>query len=173
MSGQEAEITLTLGGMHCAACVARVQRALSQAPGVSQAQVNLATRQARVRYDPRQASPESLQAAVQEAGYQVEDWSRGETRPPVSPEKETAAFKGRFLLALALSLPVFLGSMVHPLPGWLGITHQTLFLVLLVLTTPVLFYSGAPFFAGAIQAARHGAANMDTLVALGTTAAYC
>ncbi|MEW6388106.1 MAG: heavy metal translocating P-type ATPase [Thermodesulfobacteriota bacterium] len=172
MSEKDAEITLTLGGMHCAACVARAQRALSQAPGVSQAQVNLATRQARVHYNPRQATLETLTQAVQEAGYQVEGWSRGETRPPASPEVETAAFKRRFLLALALSLPVFLGSMVHPLPGWLGITQRTLFLLLLILTTPVLFYSGAPFFGGALKAARHGATNMDTLVALGTTAAY-
>ena len=167
-----AEVTLTLGGMHCAACVARVERALQTVPGVEQARVNLATRQARVKYDAQQATVEALKAAIQEAGYEVEDWFKEERRPPPSPELEARKMRQRFLLALAFSLPVFLGSMVHPLPKWLGVSHQTWFLVLLVLTTPVLFYAGAPFFSGALSAARHGATNMDTLVALGTSAAY-
>ena len=167
-----AEVTLTLGGMHCAACVARVERTLKGVPGVEQAAVNLATRQAKVKYDPQQASVEVFKAAVHGAGYEVEDWSYEARRPPPSPELEAGQLKRRFLVALTLSLPVFLGSMIHPLPQWLGVGQRVWQLLLLILTTPVLFYSGAPFFVGALSAARHGAANMDTLVALGTSAAY-
>ncbi len=173
MSAKTSKIILTLGGLHCAACVARVERALQQTPGVLEATVNLATRQARVSYAPDQATPAILQQAVIAAGYEVEAFFQEELRPaPPGPETEASNFKRRFLIALALSLPVFLGSMVHPLPHWLGLAPQHLHLALLVLTTPVLFYSGATFFAGAIKAARHGAATMDTLVALGTTAAF-
>jgi Cu+-exporting ATPase len=166
------EVTLVLGGLHCAACVSRVERALGQVPGVDQAMVNLATRQARVKYQAPPVTVESLKAVIQEAGYEVEGYFKEERRPPPSPEIEARKMKLRFLVALGLSLPVFLGAMVPPLQGWLGLGHQAWCLLLLIFTTPVLFYSGASFFTGAIKAARHGSANMDSLVALGTSAAY-
>ena len=171
MPKETTEITLTLEGLHCASCVARAEKALAAVPGVEQALVNLATRQARVRFDAQQATVEKMQDAITEAGYTVTGWAL-EAPPPVSPEIEAQNLKRRFLLALILSLPVFLGAMVPPLPGWLGLEPQPLAFLLLICTTPVLFYSGAPFFRGALSAARHGAANMDTLVALGTSAAY-
>jgi Cu+-exporting ATPase len=172
MPGETAEVTLVLGGLHCAACVARVERALTALPGVEQALVNLATRQARIRYNARLITVEALTATVKEAGYEVVGWVREGRQAPLDPEVEARRHRQRFLLALFLSLPVFLGSMIPPLPGWLGVGESTWFFVLLLFTTPVLFYSGAPFFTGAFKAARHGAATMDTLVALGTTAAY-
>jgi Cu+-exporting ATPase len=171
MPTPEKEVTLTLGGLHCAACVARVERALTQAPGVERAQVNLATRRAKVRFDPGQTSVAKLQAAVVAAGYEVDSWAE-EAPPPPPPEVEARILKRRFLMALALSLPVILGHLVPPLPRWLGLPEHVWHFLLLVLSTPVLFYSGASFFVGALKAARHGATSMDTLVALGTTAAY-
>jgi P-type Cu+ transporter len=173
MSQENAEVSLTLGGLHCAACVARVERALTAVPGVAEARVNLATRQALVRCDPSLATLNSLKTAVTEAGYQVEGWGRaGERRSLSKPETETRAFRRRFLIALFLSLPVFAFSMIPPLPVALGIKPPSLHLLLFILTTPVLFYSGAPFFFGALKALRYLAATMDTLVALGTSAAY-
>jgi Cu+-exporting ATPase len=171
MAQETSEVTLNLEGMHCASCVARVEKALAGVPGVDQALVNLATRQARVRYDAGQADIKNLQNAVQDAGYTVTGWAP-EAPPPPPPEVEAQSLKRRFLLALILSLPVFLGGMFPPLPAWLGLSPEFLAYLLLICTTPVLFYSGAPFFRGALSAARHGAANMDTLVALGTSAAY-
>ena len=82
------------------------------------------------------------------------------------------AFRNRFLIALILNIPIFLLSMVHPLPHWLGLAPQTLNYILLLLTTPVMFYCGAPFFVGAWKAARHQTTDMNTLIALGTAAAY-
>ncbi|MFW6123427.1 MAG: cation transporter, partial [Thermodesulfobacteriota bacterium] len=171
MSNQKTEVTLTLGDMHCAACVSRVERALRQVPGVERAQVNLATRRAKVHFDPRQVDVPALQQAVISAGYKVESWAE-EAPPPPPPEEEARIFKRRFLTALVLSLPVVLGHLLPSLPLWLGIQPHTWHFMLLVLATPVLFYSGASFFIGTLRAARHGATNMDTLVALGTSAAY-
>jgi P-type Cu+ transporter len=164
------ELTMTLGGLHCAACVARVERALTAAPGVELATVNLATRQARVRYDPGLTNLEALTKVITDAGYEVESAAR-EQRPPRSPEAEVRAFRNRFLVALALSLPVW-ALMIPPLPAALGLSHQAMAYILLACATPVMFYSGASFFSGAVNAARHFSTNMDTLVALGTSAAY-
>ena len=164
------EVTLSLGGLHCAACVARVERALTAAPGVELALVNLATRQARVKYNPRLIDPAGLTRVIKDAGYEVEGLSR-EQRAPRSPEAEVREFRRRFLLALVLSLPVWL-MMIPPIAARVGLSHRVMTYVLLIFATPVMFYSGASFFAGAASAARHRATSMDTLVALGTSAAY-
>ncbi len=171
MPQTDKEVTLTLGGLHCAACVGRAERALRESPGVDRAQVNLATRRAKVHFDPLQTTVENLKQAVAAAGYEVESWAE-EAPPPPAPETEARLFKRRFVIALILSLPVMVGHLVPPLPHWLGLSHTTWNMALLLLSTPVLFYSGASFFTGALKAARHGAASMDTLVALGTSAAY-
>jgi P-type Cu+ transporter len=164
------EIILSVGGMHCAACVARVERALSAAPGVELATVNLATRQARVRYNSSLTTPDALTQVVTGAGYEVEAASK-QQRAPRSPEAEVREFRRRFLFALLLSLPVWL-LMIPPVANALALSHHTMAFILLVFSTPVMFYSGAPFFAGAVNAARHLSTNMDTLVVLGTSAAY-
>ncbi len=164
------EITFSVGGMHCAACVTRVERALTAAPGVELATVNLATRQARIRYNSRLITPEALTRVVKDAGYAVEAASK-EQRAPKSPEAEVKEFRRRFLIALLLSLPVWL-FMIPPVMPALGLDHRTMTFVLLIFATPVMFYSGAPFFTGAVNASRHLSTNMDTLVALGTSAAY-
>ena len=104
------------------------------------------------------------------AGYEVEGMSR-EQRAPRSPEAEVKEFRRRFLLALVLSLPVWI-SMIPPVANAAGLSHRAMAFVLLIFATPVMFYSGASFFAGAFSAARHLSTNMDTLVALGTSAAY-
>jgi Cu+-exporting ATPase len=164
------EVTLTLGGLHCAACVARVERALTAAPGVELALVNLATRRAKVRFNPKATNLAALKEAVAAAGYEVEQAARGEPPPP-TPEVEVREFRNRFLVALGLSVPVWLFMVPH-LSGRLGLSPRGLAFILLIFSTPVMFYSGRSFFAGALNAARHFSTNMDTLVALGTSAAY-
>jgi P-type Cu+ transporter len=164
------EILFSVGGMHCAACVARVERALTNAPGVELATVNLATRQARVRYDSGLTNGEALAQVVTDAGYEVEAATK-EQRAPASPEAEVRQYRRRFLLAFILSLPVWVLA-VPPVAQATHLDHQTLAYILLGLATPVMFFSGAPFFVGAASAARHLSTNMDTLVALGTSAAY-
>jgi Cu+-exporting ATPase len=164
-------VSLPIAGMSCASCAARIEKSLGAAPGVQEASVNFATSQARVEYDPRQTGPEKLADVVREAGYRVperpatpgaaasEDWERQER------EAEYQDVRRRFLVALVFGLPVAVIGMLHwQFPGstWLQ----------LALTTPVMVYSGQPYFAGAWAALRHRAADMNTLIALGTGAAY-
>ncbi len=172
MASEPAEVTMALGGLHCAACVARVEKALAAVPGVVQAQVNLATRQAKVKYDARQVTLEALKEAVQAAGYQVERTFRGAGRPSARPEVETQAFRRRFLVALGLSLPVFVAAMTPWVTAGFGLSRQQNHFLQFLCASPVFFLCGWPFIQGALKAARRFAASMDTLVTLGTGAAY-
>ena len=147
-----------------------MERALTAAPGVELATVNLATRQAKVKFNHRLTNPAALTQVVTDAGYDVEGTSR-EQRAPRSPEAEVKEYRRRFLLALVLSLPVWL-CMIPPVAKALGLSHHAMAFILFIFATPVMFYSGASFFTGAVSAARHRSTNMDTLVALGTSAAY-
>ena len=157
--------------MHCAACVARVDRALAAAPGVELATVNLATRQAKVKFNPRLTNPAALTKVITDAGYEVEGVSR-EQRAPRSPEAEVKEFRRRFLLALVLSLPVWL-SMIPPVAHAAGLSHQRHGLYPAHLCHPGdVLLRRLVLCRGLVSAARHRSTNMDTLVALGTSAAY-
>lgn len=167
------EAIIHVGGMHCAACVARVEKSLQAVPGVREAVVNLATREAQLKFNPATTDSSQLAKVLEDAGFIYEGMVEltapgGEFRE----DPEVRAFRNRFLLALILNIPIFLLSMVHPLPHWLGISPQALNYILLLLTTPVMVYSGAPFFSGAWKATKHLTSDMNTLIALGTGAAY-
>ncbi len=164
------EISLKITGMHCASCVARIEGALRQVPGVRMASVNLATEKALVELDPAGAKVEALVCAVEEAGYgaalSVPKRAGGadaEARE-LKRQAEDRLLRRDLWLALVLGIPVALISMLMvPLPY----VNQ----MLLVLTLPVWAYAGRRFHWGALRQARHFSANMDTLVSLGTTAA--
>jgi Cu+-exporting ATPase len=149
-------------GMTCAACAGRVERALRGVPGVAEAGVNLATEMASVRADAPLAF-EGLQAAVRKAGYVAHVPDEPAPAPP-APAREWADVA----IAAALSAPLML-----PMVGALfGVSWSWPAWLQWLLATPVQFWLGARFYAGAWRALRHGSANMDVLVALGTTAAY-
>ncbi|MBD0290710.1 MAG: cadmium-translocating P-type ATPase [Thermoleophilia bacterium] len=141
--------------MTCASCVARVERRLNTLEGVS-ASINLATERATVVFDPEVARIEDLLRAVESAGYRA-SVERRET-----PSKTGA----RLAAAALLTLPVAVLAMLAParFPGWEWAA--------LALTTPVVFWAGLPFHRAALANARHAAATMDTLISLGTLAAY-
>ncbi len=170
----EERLTLPVTGMHCAACVGKVERALDAVPGVSDATVNLATEQATVTVDPDQAPFERLREAVNAAGYDL--------RPPrtktadadaaerVTRERAERRTRAKVVTGIVLSALVMLGSMpdVFPwAPAWLRDPW-----VLLALTTPVQFWVGAEFHRAFVGDLRHGSPSMSTLVSLGTMAAY-
>lgn len=165
------QISLKITGMHCASCVARIEGALRQVPGVRMASVNLATEKAVVELDPAGAKVEALVCAVEEAGYgaalSVPKRAGGadaEARE-LKRQAEDRFLRRDLWLALVLGIPVALISMLMvPLPY----VNQ----MLLVLTLPVWAYAGRRFHWGALRQARHFSANMDTLVSLGTTAAF-
>ncbi len=163
-------LDLTISGMTCAACAARIEKALNALPGV-EARVNLAAERGRVRYTPGLADPETILAAVRRAGYEatfITEASRAEEKARREAEyrREVRVFAVAALLTLPLvaqMLPMLAGAPhAEWLPGWL----QGL------LATPVQFWVGRRFYVGAWHALRGGGANMDVLVALGTSAAY-
>jgi P-type Cu+ transporter len=163
-------------GMHCAACVGRVERALTGLPGVERATVNLATEQATVSFDPERTSFDALQAAVAAAGYELV--------PPLPDQVPGAALdteqsardaeqryeKIKFIVGAVLSVPVLLGGMSHILP-WVPTALRNPWL-LLILTTPVQFWVGWQFHRGFLHDLRYRQASMSTLVSVGTSAAY-
>ena len=164
-------LDLAISGMTCAACSSRLERVLNQLPGV-EARVNLATEKTRLRYTPGQASPDDLVAAVARAGFSatpITETSRAEEKARKAAEyrKELHVF----VIAALFTLPLLaqMGPMLAgaPHPAWMPPWLQWL------LATPVQFWAGWRFYAGAWHSLRGGGANMDVLVALGTSAAYC
>jgi Cu+-exporting ATPase len=162
-------LDLNIAGMTCASCSTRLERVLNGLPGV-EAKVNLATEKARVRYQPGLADADSLVAAVARAGFTAtpaseEQRAREKARKAAEYRREVQVFSFSTLLTLPLLLQmvVMLGGTGGPmLPGW----AQWL------LATPVQFWAGWRFYDGAWKSLRGGGANMDVLVALGTSAAY-
>jgi Cu+-exporting ATPase len=161
-------------GMHCAACVGKVERALSGVPGVRTALVNLATERATVELAPDGPALPELRRAVEAAGYAVptEVVATPESRARQEAERrqESRALLRKLLIGAVLSVPVLLGSM-HELFPWVPRGLRSPWL-LWVLTTPVQFWVGWQFHAGAGRELRHGSTSMNTLVSIGTTAAY-
>ncbi len=167
-------VELPVTGMTCVACARRIERRLSKAEGVSDAGVNFATGRASVEYDPRMTGVRQLIGVVRDVGYGVIEPTQGDEAGDVGREElarreEQRDLTRRFALAALLSLPLLVISMSHgavrafdvPWINWLQ----------LVLAAPVVLYCGAPFFRGAWAALRHGAADMNTLIATGTGAA--
>ncbi|MET7387815.1 heavy metal translocating P-type ATPase [Streptomyces sp. NPDC005529] len=162
------QVELSIGGMTCASCAARVEKKLNRMDGVT-ATVNYATEKARVSY-PQGVRVADLIATVVKTGYTAEEPpppAPEETAPPAADEDpETASLRRRLTVSALLALPVVLMSMVPPLQfenwQWLALT----------LASPVVVWGGLPFHRAALTNARHGAATMDTLVSVGTLAAF-
>ncbi len=163
---------LSVRGMTCASCVGRVETALRAVPGVLEATVNLASERATVRLS--EVDPGALLAAVREAGYEVSvQQSSRASRTDAFAEaeaREDRANRRDFVLAAALTAPLLVIAMSHgAIPGTDGPTARW---AQLALAMPVIFGAGRRFFGGAWAALRHGTANMSTLVALGSFAAF-
>ncbi len=174
-AGYEAEVTRTsfgVTGMSCASCVGRVEKALRKAPGVVDVGVNLAAEKATVDYLPGASGTEDFERIVEGAGYGVvreeeESEGSGDAR-----EEEHKRLRDNFLVAAALTLLVLIGSILHMLGFAPPVPERWLNFVLLALATPVQFWAGWRFYRGAWGALKHGQANMNTLVVVGTSAAY-
>src|SRR6476646_4236372 len=178
MSGHET-VTIPVSGMTCAACQARVQRALTKAPGVDSASVNLMTSSATIEYDADVTTPESLVDQIRATGYGAElpadDRTAIDNELALDEERERefSTLRSRAIVAfiiggltmlapLAFGVPMMLMTDSAP-PSWW---------ILLAATAGVMAWAGRDFYTRAWSAARHGSANMNTLVAVGTGAAF-
>ncbi|QKG23603.1 heavy metal translocating P-type ATPase [Actinomadura verrucosospora] len=165
---ESGRIELAIGGMTCASCANRIERKLNKLEGVT-ATVNYATEKAKVEF-PAGVSPEELVATVEAAGYTAElpapPKSDGEGGAGEEPDDGLRALRQRLVMSVVLAVPVIAMAMVPALQfdnwQWLSLT----------LASPVVVYAGWPFHKAAWTNLRHGAATMDTLVSVGTLAAF-
>ncbi len=168
-----ASIEISIQGMECASCVQNIEKALLQLRGVTKAVVNLATEKAKVEYIPSETSLAVIKKAIEQTGYkilEVPEEGEVEDMERVLREKEYKKLKRKFLTGLILAAIIFLGSS----PRWFPWVPEFLnnFFVLWILATPVQFWIGWQFYKGAWGAFKHRNADMNTLIAVGTSAAY-
>jgi Cu+-exporting ATPase len=167
-------LTVPVRGMHCAACVAKVEGALRSVPGVAEASVNLATERATVSFDPARTDFAALRAAVAASGYELAEPAAGpaagEDPERAAREREQRVARLKFVVGAVLSAPVLAGGMPEVVP-WAPAALRNPW-VQLVLATPVQFWVGWQFHAGFLRDLRHRTASMSTLVSIGTGAAY-
>ncbi len=168
-------VTMNVGGMTCASCVGYVERALNEVPGVVSSSVNLATERATVRYLAGATGVDQLREAVDDAGYSVEGVADDTANEGADSERLARVREIRDLkrkVALAGSVGIVLMTLMYIPLEVLGLTAFQLNLVLWVMATPVQFWAGAQFYRSAWGALKHTTANMNTLVAVGTSVAY-
>ena len=159
-------VTFDLQGMTCASCASRIERKLNKLDGV-EASVNYATEQAAVSFDATRIAVEDLVRAVEAAGYGAAlPRAAGDVSQAAEAERATQVLRRRLWVAATLAAPLVLLAMIEPLQfsGWEWLA--------LVLSTPVVFWAGWPFHHAAALNARHAAATMDTLISIGTLAAW-
>jgi Cu+-exporting ATPase len=172
-----AQKRISIENIRCASCVGFIENELKATPGVLNASVNLGTQEATVDYLPEQTSLKQLNTAIESWGYK--------TRPAVSEEpvdqqqaaheKEYQRLMRKFWFAALVSIPVLITAYPKFIPivkDWSMETLRITWFGAALLTLPVLFWSGSDFFTGAWAALKHRAANMNTLIALGTGAAW-
>ncbi|MBI2196373.1 cadmium-translocating P-type ATPase [Candidatus Daviesbacteria bacterium] len=159
----ETKKTFPIKGMHCASCVRVIEKSLSEVAGVSSATVNLATEQASVTYDPKIVTDQVLSSAVEGVGYKAELEQKLKTDMEQKEEKkkELSKLRNKVVFSLVLGGVVVAGGFLG-MPAWMQ----------LVLAAPVQFWAGLEFYKATIPALKHRTANMDTLVAIGTSVAF-
>src|SRR5688500_73202 len=173
-----AEVTIPVSGMTCGACSARVQHALEQEPGVAEAAVNLMLRNATVRFDPRATSPEALVGAIRRSGYDAELEAPGQTAAEEQAAREAAAagefrdFRRKAVVSGALGIIAMVLSMPAGAAHVSGATAPRIAWLLLGMTVFVMGWAGRHFYVRAWAAFRHGASDMNTLISIGTGAAF-
>ena len=172
--GPRQKATVSIGGMTCAACVRRVERALKEVPGVEEAAVNLATGRGTVTHGPEWGGPGELRRAVTEAGYEYLGLVDTTREDPLEQarEREIRELTIKFTTGILLSVVIFMGTMQEWFPFLYAIPRQSMLYLLFVLTTPVVFWVGSRFHTGALKALRQKTSDMNTLVSIGALSAY-
>ncbi|MCM3254571.1 heavy metal translocating P-type ATPase [Priestia aryabhattai] len=169
---EKAEFAIT--GMTCAACSTRIEKGLNKLEGVTKASVNLALETASVEYSPSQIAPQDITQRVEKLGYGAKLKSEEKEEEQSYREKELSKQKGKFWFSFILSVPLLWAMVSHfTFTSFIPLPHMLMNpWVQLALATPVQFVVGKQFYVGAFKALRNKSANMDVLVALGTSAAY-
>jgi Cu+-exporting ATPase len=162
------EINLKISGMHCAGCAAGIEKRLSELQGIEAAQVNFATEIAHVSFEPGIVTELEVYKTISELGYSAENAESAKDHHA----EELKIAERNFISALAFALPVIAISMSSMFWNFPFLPHQYEGLILLILTIPVMFYSGREIFIDALRQTRHFRSNMNSLIALGALSAF-
>jgi Cu+-exporting ATPase len=175
----EQTVTIPVSGMTCAACQARVQRALTKAPGVQAASVNLMTNTAAVSYDATVSSPQALVETIRQTGYGADLPSESRTAFEEQEAQDRAradefvALRNKAVVTFAIGAVTMIGPMLLPMPSMTtSASAPTAWWLMLVATLFVMLWAGRDFYIRAWQALRHGSSDMNTLISVGTGAAF-
>ena len=170
----QGKITISVGGMTCAACVRRVENALKEVAGITDANVNLATGRATIIYGPKWGGVTALKEVITEQGYDFLGELKDTLPDPIEAarDKDLKDLKLKVTCGAILSVIIFFGSMQH----WFGflqiIPRELMLWFMFILTAPAVFWVGSRFFTGAVKAALQKTSDMNTLVAVGALSAY-
>ena len=170
LSTQSSTWTIPIDGMSCASCVARIEQGLQAVPGVLRASVNLATEQATVEYQPNATNSKTIEDTIRSLGYTPLMPAAKKTGAPIKRADTARTLLLQCLAAAALTLPIMILGMAEHLG--IAISQAASLWTQLLLATPIQFWAGWRFYKGAIAVARHGSTDMNTLIAVGTSAAY-
>ncbi len=171
-------VTIKISGMNCASCVLPIESALKNTKGIKRVSVDFASEKARIEYDPFKISREEIDEAVESTGYRVikeggKDKGSMDDAEKQARDKEIKSLKTRFLISIILAAPLLYFAMAPhialPIPSFV---ENNMAVIQLILTTPILFAGYQFYTRGFLSVVKTKAANMDTLVALGTGAAY-
>ncbi|OAS82729.1 heavy metal translocating P-type ATPase [Metabacillus litoralis] len=172
VTGEKVELNII--GMTCAACATRIEKGLNKIEGVTKASVNLALENATIEYNPSQTGPNDMMKQVEKLGYQANLKDEQQESLAEMKAKELETQQGKFFFSLILSVPLLWAMVSHfSFTSFIYLPEMLMNpWVQLALATPVQFIVGKQFYVGAFKALRNKSANMDVLVALGTSAAY-
>jgi len=169
------KVVLPIQGMTCASCVSKVEKSVRSLKGVLQVNVNLATERATIEYVPGVASIQDFKTAIQGAGYQILEVKEEDIveKERLAREAELSKLKWKFIIGAILLGPILLLMYgAGFLEKWIGLSKETNFFIQFLLATPVQFWAGLQFYVGFWKATKHKTSDMNTLIAVGTSAAY-
>jgi Cu+-exporting ATPase len=169
------KVTLPIQGMTCASCVNKVEKALRSVKGVVRADVNFAIERASVEFIPEEVTVRGLRKAVQDAGYQVLEVREEDIveKERLAREAELSRLKWKFTIGAILLIPILILMYgASALDRWFGLPKNINFFLQFLLATPVQFWAGWQFYVGFWKATKHKTSDMNTLIAVGTSAAY-
>ncbi len=174
---QAAALRLEVGGMHCGGCVARVEKTLARTPGIRRATVNLATGRADIAYIPGAIDTAEIVSRIEAAGYTAASPERAPVNEPASAHDEATALKREVLIATPFTVGVFVIAMGQMLPGIGAMlaaiaSSATWLTIQLLLVLPVQFWAGRRFYRTGFAELAHGAPGMNSLVLIGSNAAF-
>ncbi|NIM46225.1 MAG: heavy metal translocating P-type ATPase, partial [Nitrososphaeria archaeon] len=164
-----------IGGMTCASCAQTIENALKKTEGIVEANVNLASEKAVIVYDIQEISYEDIKAVIESTGYEVLGREEGAAKYEKEIEEEQRRFREtrkKMAIAWAVAIPIMVWMIPEMILG-VAWPNQTIYNIgMIILAVPALFWAGRETLISAVKAVSHGSANMDVLIALGTSTAF-